>query len=136
MGLFRGSAPDDLGPDERGKLRPCPKTPNAVNSEDPDPARRVDPLPYPRGRRAEADSRLRALLDRTPRLSATAWHDEWVHAEARSAVLGFVDDVEFRFDDAAGAIQLRSQSRLGSYDFGVNRRRCECLLADWKKLPS
>jgi len=35
--------------------------------------------------------------------------------------------VEFWFDPAAGAVQVRSASRLGSKDFGVNRARIETL---------
>jgi len=39
----------------------------------------------------------------------------------------FVDDVEFWFDAGSGVIQVRSASRLGRNDFGVNRRRIEDL---------
>ena len=47
----------------------------------------------------------------------------YLHVEFRSAVFGFVDDVEFVVDDAARVIHFRSASRTGWYDFGVNRRR-------------
>lgn len=53
---------------------------------------------------------------------------DYLHAEFRSAVLGFVDDVEFLFD-APGVIQVRSASRTGYYDFGVNRERVETIRA-------
>ena len=43
--------------------------------------------------------------------------------------MGFVDDVEFTYDDKDGVIQLRSASRLGRGDFGVNRRRIEAIRA-------
>ncbi len=49
----------------------------------------------------------------------------YLHAEFRSALFGFVDDVEFRMDEAHGRIDVRSASRTGYYDFGVNRRRVE-----------
>jgi uncharacterized protein (DUF1499 family) len=45
-----------------------------------------------------------------------------VRAEFRSQ-LGFVDDVEFRIDGTAGMIHVRSASRKGYWDLGVNRRR-------------
>ena len=49
-----------------------------------------------------------------------------MHAEFTSAVFGFVDDVEFQFDPS-GFIQIRSASRTGYYDFGVNRERVETI---------
>ena len=61
---------------------------------------------------------------------AEAWiivRDErdYLYAEFRSRLLGYVDDVEFFFDGAA--IQVRSGSRLGRRDFGVNRKRVETI---------
>ena len=135
MGLLSGHAPDDLGLDQHGKLRPCPPTPNAVNSEDPDPSRRVDPLPYPEGDPAAARSRLRKLLEQRPRTEICRFEGDYVHAEASTKWLGFVDDVEFRFDDAAKVVQHRSASRLGKGDFGVNRKRAASLLAEWESAP-
>jgi len=49
----------------------------------------------------------------------------YLHAEFRSALFGFVDHVELRLDEAANRIDVRSASRTGYYDFGVNRRRVE-----------
>ena len=51
--------------------------------------------------------------------------ENFLHVEFRSAVFGFVDDVEFLFDDGNKVIHVRSASRVGYYDFGVNRRRVE-----------
>ena len=48
-----------------------------------------------------------------------------------SAPLRFVDDVEFWVDPAAGVIQVRSSSRLGRKDLGVNRARVERIRAAW-----
>jgi len=41
--------------------------------------------------------------------------------------MGFVDDVEFLLDEKAGVIHVRSASRLGRSDFGVNRDRVETI---------
>ena len=49
-----------------------------------------------------------------------------IRAEFRS-LLGFVDDVEFRIDGAAGVIHVRSASRKGYWDLGVNRCRVETI---------
>jgi len=57
----------------------------------------------------------------------------YLHAEFRSALFGFVDDVEFRMDEVSGRIDIRSASRTGYYDFGVNRRRVEEIRARFSR---
>ncbi|HOW77583.1 MAG TPA: DUF1499 domain-containing protein [Candidatus Competibacteraceae bacterium] len=52
--------------------------------------------------------------------------NQYLHVEFRSAVFGFVDDMEFYFSPP-GTIQVRSASRTGYSDFGVNRERVETL---------
>jgi uncharacterized protein (DUF1499 family) len=47
--------------------------------------------------------------------------------------MGFVDDVEFLADRASGVVHVRSASRLGRRDFGVNRARIEELRAILEK---
>ena len=89
----------------------------------------------PDGDPAAARSRLRKLLERRPRTEICRFEEDYVHAEASTKWLGFVDDLEFRFDHAAEVVQLRSASRLGKGDFGVNRKRAESLLAEWKSAP-
>ena len=59
----------------------------------------------------------------------------YLHAEFASRVFGFVDDVECLLADGAKAIDLRSASRLGSYDFGANRARVEALRAAFDRGP-
>ena len=54
---------------------------------------------------------------------------EYLHVSFETRWLRFVDDAEFWFDPAAGVVQLRSASRLGRRDFGVNRARIEALRA-------
>lgn len=67
------------------------------------------------------------LIDNTPRAQLVANVDVYVHATFKSKVFGFVDDVEFIFNDAQKLIHVRSAARTGYYDFGVNRRRVEWL---------
>jgi uncharacterized protein (DUF1499 family) len=55
--------------------------------------------------------------------------DGYLHAEFRSRVFRFVDDVELLMDEAGHKIDVRSASRLGYSDLGVNRRRVEQLRA-------
>jgi uncharacterized protein (DUF1499 family) len=106
-------------------LPPCPSSPNCVSSHDPDPARRVDPIPFA-GTAAEARAGIETAVRSFPRAVVTGSSGMEVRAEFRS-LLGFVDDVEFRIDEAAGVIHVRSASRAGYWDFGVNRRRVEAI---------
>lgn len=55
--------------------------------------------------------------------------DAYLHAECRSALFGFVDDLELQLRTGDRLVAVRSASRLGYYDFGVNRRRIEHLRA-------
>jgi uncharacterized protein (DUF1499 family) len=41
--------------------------------------------------------------------------------------MGFVDDVEFYLDETSQVIHVRSASRLGQSDLGVNRQRIEAI---------
>lgn len=71
--------------------------------------------------------RLRQIVNAMPRTRVVATTDDYLHVEFTSALLRFVDDVEFRVDVDAGVIHVRSASRVGRYDFGVNRRRVEAI---------
>ena len=51
--------------------------------------------------------------------------DRYIHVKFTSRVFRFVDDVEFCFDAEPKKIHVRSASRMGYFDFGVNRRRVE-----------
>jgi len=106
-------------------LPPCPSSPNCVSSRDPDPSRRVDPIPF-RGTPEEAREALEAVVRSLPRATIVASSGIGIRAEFRSR-LGFVDDVAFRFDEAAGVFHVRSASRTGYWDLGVNRRRVETI---------
>ncbi len=117
--------PPGLG-DALGELMPCPNTPNCVSSLSTRPGAAMPAIPYTGSREAARAKLLRVLegLERTRVVVAT---DSYVYAEARSRVFGFVDDVEFRFDDGSKEIHFRSASRLGRRDFGVNRSRMETI---------
>ena len=106
-------------------LPPCPSSPNCVSSRDPDPARRVDPIPFT-VTAEEARAEIEAVVRSFPRAVVADSSPGGIRAEFRSR-LGFVDDVEFPIDEAAGEIHVRSASRSGYWDFGVNRRRVEAI---------
>ena len=103
-------------------LAPCPKSPNCVSTKGVNPDQTMPPLPY-RGTSSESLDRLMKILKNLKRCKILSASHPYIHAEFRSAIFGFVDDVEFLFDDKAKRIHFRSASRTGYYDFGVNRKR-------------
>ena len=64
-----------------------------------------------------------------PRTQIITETDSYLYAEFTSKLMGFVDDVEFSLDPAAKVIQVRSASRLGESDLGVNRDRVQAIRA-------
>jgi uncharacterized protein (DUF1499 family) len=64
-----------------------------------------------------------------PRTQIVSESKGYLHAECRSGVFGFVDDLELHLRPQSDSIAVRSASRLGYSDFGVNRKRVESLRA-------
>ena len=122
-----GAPPSTLGLAD-GRLAACPERPNCVSSEAQKPDQRVAPLPLG-GDPREGWERLRAAVGTLPRTRIVTESTDYLHAESRSALFGFVDDLELRRDPDAGVAHVRSASRLGYSDMGVNRQRVESLRA-------
>jgi uncharacterized protein (DUF1499 family) len=121
-----GDRPTNLGVKE-GKLAPCPTSPNCVISQgDEDAEHAIAPLAYS-GDPAQAIAKLTAIVKAMPRTTIIESTDSYLYAEFASKLLGFVDDVEFYLDPAESVIQVRSASRLGQSDLGVNRQRVEAI---------
>lgn len=127
--VFAGKRPDDLGVKD-GRLARCRRTPNCVSSQaDPGDAEHyIAPIAF-KGGAAQAMAAVRGAIEAMPRASVVRSEANYLYAECRSKVMGFVDDVEFLHDEQAGLIHVRSASRLGRRDFGVNRERVEALRA-------
>lgn len=121
--------PEGLGVRD-GKLAPCPASPNCVSSQATDALHRVEPLPFSDDP-AAAQARIRAALAGEPRVEILRDEPGYLHAVFRSATMSYPDDVEFYLDQGAGLIHIRSASRLGQGDMGVNRARAERL---WQAL--
>ena len=77
----------------------------------------------------EAWQRVREFVSELPRTRIVAETSDYIHAECRSLLLGFVDDLELHLRPAENIVAIRSASRLGYSDLGVNRRRVEHLRA-------
>ncbi len=125
MGLLAGRRPPDLGAVD-GRLKPVPASPNCVSSQSADAASRIAPYAYA-GDGKLALQRLATIVAAMPRTAIVVSRPDYLHVEFRSRWLGFVDDVEFLLAEKEALIHLRSASRLGHSDFGVNRRRMEAI---------
>jgi uncharacterized protein (DUF1499 family) len=122
-----GKRPSNLGVSNSG-LPPCPSSPNCVSSDASDSSHKVPPLQF-EVPPTEAWRVARELVSELPRTQIVNETSGYLHAECRSALLGFVDDLELHLRPSEGVIAVRSASRLGYSDFGVNRRRVEVLRA-------
>jgi uncharacterized protein (DUF1499 family) len=124
---FPGQRPNSLGT-QAGLLTPCPNTPNCVSSQAPatDQEHSIAPIAY-NGSAAEAIAKLKAIIEGSERTTIIQADSSYLYAEFASKLLGFVDDVEFYADEPAKVIHVRSASRLGQSDLGVNRQRIEAL---------
>lgn len=129
MSLFSGQRPGDLGLRE-GRFKPCSWKPNCVNSTaaPADAKHCIAPFKIT-GSAGAAWQRLTAAINQQERVSIVKQDAAYLHAEFKSRGLGYIDDVECALDAKAGVIHVRSASRLGVRDFGVNRARVESLRA-------
>lgn len=127
--MFSGKRPDNLGV-KQGRLAPCGRRLNCVSSQaDPGDAQRyVAPIPF-KGSAVDALAAVRHAVESLQRATVVRHEGNYLHAEFRSRLMGYVDDVEFTYDDKAAVLHLRSASRLGRRDFDVNRKRVEALRA-------
>lgn len=124
--------PQTLGLQD-GSLAPCPNTPNCVGSQATDPDHAIAALSYS-GSPRQAMQALKQVIDDSVRAEVLKAEDGYLYAEFTSRLMGFVDDVEFAFDPERSQIQLRSASRLGESDLGVNRKRIETIRAQFEAL--
>ena len=108
------------------RLRPCPDRPNCVSTQSADPAKRMPAL----GFEGEVEPVRAAILDvlaEAPRARVVEVEGDYIHAEFKTPVFRFVDDVEFSVDPGAKRVDFRSASRVGHSDLGTNRRRMKTL---------
>jgi uncharacterized protein (DUF1499 family) len=122
---LKAKKPDDLGVKD-GKLLPCSDASNCVCSTDNDELHQIEPLTFT-GDPKDAMARLRAVLANQSRTRIVKEDPDYLQVECTSLVFRYVDDVEFYQDRKEKKIHVRSSSRAGKYDFGVNRRRVEAI---------
>ena len=109
---------------ESGHLSPCPTSPNCVVSQNADAKHAIAPMTY-HVARDKARETLLKVLTVVPRTEVIEQTDNYIHALSKSRIFKFIDDVEFYFPNNESVIHIRSSSRVGESDFGVNRTRLE-----------
>jgi uncharacterized protein (DUF1499 family) len=139
-GLLQGTEPNDLGVRD-GKLKPPSNTDNSVTSQAamvPDHPQRpysdIAPLPL-RGDGPATIARIKSLVAVMPGAKIVKSEPDYLYAQYTTRIMKFVDDVEFWYDPKARVIQVRSASRVGKGDMGVNRQRIEAVRAALAAAP-
>ena len=120
-----GHRPTNIGIND-GKFTNCPSSPNCVSSDANDEDHKILPFHF---KIPATDAWLIAknTVLKLPNTEIINETSNYLHAECSSSVFGFVDDLELNLRTSDGIIAIRSASRLGYSDFGVNRKRIENL---------
>jgi len=105
-----------------GRLRPCPESPNCVCSEYQGKPF-VEPLYFDESGEQAWERAKRVLREIGGRIKIE--ENGYLRAVFTSKIFRFRDDVEMRLEADKRRIHVRSSSRIGYYDFGVNRKRVE-----------
>lgn len=116
-----GDRPATLGV-QNNQLAGCPDSPNCVSSFEQRESHAIEPL-------SGSLAAVRAALGQMPQAVIVTDDGNYIHAEFTSRLMGFVDDVEFLADPASDQVHVRSASRLGHSDLGVNGERVEIIRA-------
>ncbi len=134
-GLLSGKQPSNIGVNNE-RLKPPSKTRNSVSSQanmHTDHVQMqyasIEPLPFKNNSAAASMQALLTVLKSMPGVTIVDAKAGYIYAQSQTKVLKFVDDVEFWVNPVKGAIDVRSASRLGREDFGVNRKRIDAIRA-------
>lgn len=145
LGAFSGRQPSHLGV-QQGKLKAPAETPNSVSSQAdlwPDAKQRdfarIAPIALGnvdgQGNGTATIAKIAQVVEDLPGATVVEHRDDYLYAQFTTALMRFTDDVEFWFDPAAQVVHVRSASRVGRKDFGVNRARVEAIRARLAATP-
>ena len=70
---------------------------------------------------------IKTLIEKTPRTEIVEIDGDYLHAEATSKWMKYIDDLEVSFLPKSNILLIRSESRVGESDLGVNKRRVDLL---------
>ena len=108
------------------RLKECPDSPNCVSTLTQQKNKKMDPIPF----ELDSEEVKQIIKGAIKNLSNTHLEKEsadYLHYTFKSAIFGFIDDVEFLIDDEQKRIHFRSASRTGYSDLGVNKKRMTAL---------
>jgi len=100
------------------RLVPCPESPNCVSSFENNDTHKIQPIA------ADLNQITQVLVGLNAANIVNA-SDNYLHVEFTSRIMRYIDDVEFLYDETTGIAHVRSASRVGYTDLGVNRKRIE-----------
>ena len=126
-----GHRPSNLGI-HNNQLTACPTSPNCVSSDAFDDGHKVAAFHF-NAATTDIWQKIKTSVQDLPRTKIITQTEDYLHAECSSAAFGFVDDLELHLRTTDGIIAVRSASRLGYSDFGVNRKRIETLRSSLKE---
>jgi len=132
--IILARVPDNLGLKNQ-LLSPCPPTPNCVSSQEKNSQHRIQPITFEVSLEL-AKERLQRVINSMHGTRILTQGVLYWHVEFTTQLLRFIDDVEFYFDGSQSLIHLRSASRKGYWDLGVNRRRVETIRAKFEELTN
>ena len=124
--------PHNLGL-KNNMLAPCPSSPNCVLSQMSDAKHNIKPIYYATSVEAAKDKLNQVILSISDARIITQNEVYW-HVEFTTRWLRFIDDVEFYFPESEALIHLRSASRSGYWDLGVNRKRTKEIRSRFEEL--
>lgn len=108
-------------------LPACPDKPNCINTEYPDDSTHyLPPLDFPDSIKEQIMPLAKSIIldmGGTVINESTKEENKYLAATFTSSLFRFVDDFELRQDNSAHKLHMRSASRTGYSDFGVNKRR-------------
>ena len=70
---------------------------------------------------------IKSFIENTPRTEIVEIDGDYLHAEATSKWMKYVDDLEVSFLPDSNILLIRSESRVGESDLGVNQKRVDLL---------
>ncbi len=122
-------------PPADGHLARCGRTPNCVSSQSAEGAsHHIEALSL-HGDAADATQRLAEVLRGLENVSTVAVESDQLRATFVMPSGAFTDDLDLVVDAGAGVVHVRSSSRIGIGDLGVNRARVEALRETWASSP-
>ena len=132
--LILAGVPENLGLKNQ-MLSPCPVTPNCVSSQEKNSNKRIQPIII-EDSIEQAKERIYKVINSMRGTRIITQEDFYWHVEFTTQPLRFIDDVEFYFEGSQLLIHLRSASRRGYWDLGVNRRRIGTIRSKFEKLTN